>query len=606
MANALQAAIGYLGGREIVNAVDNMTLLEARIRSSTETLEEFNFSYEELLNTAKDTGSEFASSVEIFQRISFVRDELKSTASEMTLCTDNVSKLGVVSGAGTQALNAGLKQLGQSLSAEIVRAEEYNSIMENIPVVGRAIADELGVTTGGMRQLVIEGELLSRDVFAAILNQTDEINAEFDKFPVTIGRAFSSFKIDLQQSAQELDGVISGTQILVKGFEIAGNALSALVSLIKGFASTTQALFSFVIAGVIDAFNEGMRLVESGVNTIIGAINRIKSEQIPLIEISSNISRGDLAQAALDSASQDIADAKEGFKKAFDDSLILVGLQEEADKTKPKVQGVAREISQEYADIVEEIKNKNNDAGKEAKKLADRIFGVTDQLRFNIDQLKRSNEEQEVYNNLRSAGVAIDTVAGQEISKLTIEHAGLEAQLQREQRIANDTADAFGRFFEDGITGAESFGDALGNLAGELADLVLQLTVIEPLKNSITNGLTGSNSSGGGISLGNVGSSIAGIFGFDSGGSMLLGGNGGIDNNVLSLNGSPIAKTSRGETLSISPKSDSSGGSVVIHQTLNVSTGVQETVRAEMVDMLPEIQESARAAVQEAQLRGIQ
>lgn len=41
------------------------------------------------------------------------------------------------------------------------------------------------------------------------------------------------------------------------------------------------------------------------------------------------------------------------------------------------------------------------------------------------------------------------------------------------------------------------------------------------------------------------------LYGFAEGGSMMLGGNPGRDNNVLSLNGSPIAKVSRGERLDV-------------------------------------------------------
>jgi hypothetical protein len=34
---------------------------------------------------------------------------------------------------------------------------------------------------------------------------------------------------------------------------------------------------------------------------------------------------------------------------------------------------------------------------------------------------------------------------------------------------------------------------------------------------------------------------------------MIIGGNSGVDNNVLSLNGSPVAKVSQGETLAVFP-----------------------------------------------------
>jgi hypothetical protein len=45
-------------------------------------------------------------------------------------------------------------------------------------------------------------------------------------------------------------------------------------------------------------------------------------------------------------------------------------------------------------------------------------------------------------------------------------------------------------------------------------------------------------------------------------------------------------------------------GTVIINQTINVSTGVQQTVRAEIKQLLPQIAESAKAAVVDAKRRG--
>jgi hypothetical protein len=46
------------------------------------------------------------------------------------------------------------------------------------------------------------------------------------------------------------------------------------------------------------------------------------------------------------------------------------------------------------------------------------------------------------------------------------------------------------------------------------------------------------------------------------------------------------------------------GGGVTVNQTINVSTGVQQTVRAEIKSLMPQIAESAKAAVVDAKRRG--
>jgi len=46
------------------------------------------------------------------------------------------------------------------------------------------------------------------------------------------------------------------------------------------------------------------------------------------------------------------------------------------------------------------------------------------------------------------------------------------------------------------------------------------------------------------------------------------------------------------------------GGQVIVNQTINVSTGVQQTVRTEIKSLMPQIAESAKAAVADAKRRG--
>jgi len=46
------------------------------------------------------------------------------------------------------------------------------------------------------------------------------------------------------------------------------------------------------------------------------------------------------------------------------------------------------------------------------------------------------------------------------------------------------------------------------------------------------------------------------------------------------------------------------GGGVTVNQTINVTTGIQSTVRAEIVQLMPQIANAAKGAVADARLRG--
>ena len=55
---------------------------------------------------------------------------------------------------------------------------------------------------------------------------------------------------------------------------------------------------------------------------------------------------------------------------------------------------------------------------------------------------------------------------------------------------------------------------------------------------------------------------------------------------------------------SIIPNNQMGGSGVTINQTINISTGVAQTVRAEVAGMMPQIAASAKGAVADPRQRG--
>jgi hypothetical protein len=55
----------------------------------------------------------------------------------------------------------------------------------------------------------------------------------------------------------------------------------------------------------------------------------------------------------------------------------------------------------------------------------------------------------------------------------------------------------------------------------------------------------------------------------------------------------------------IIPNNQMGGGAgVVVNQTINVTTGIQSTVRAEIAGLMPQIAQAAKGAVADARVRG--
>lgn len=532
LGTAFKGLIAAIGIQQIIRVADQFTLLEARVKNSTRSLQEFEKSFKSLRDISAQTGASFQSAVEVFQRISFVREEINATAEEMVAFTGNVQKLGVVSGASTTELNAGLTQLAQGLSSGILRAEELNSILENTPSIAVSIADEFGVTTGQLRNLVLEGEVLSKDVFAAILNQTKDINSQFDQFPETVDRAFNNLVLQLQSSVSEMDELTGGTKILIEGIGIAGDVLEALVGLLQGFGNSLKAFFTLVIAGILDAFNQATRALEGTINLAIKGINLIKKEDIDLVSISSNIDRSSLAQTALQEARSEIQAAGQGFERAFESVSSIFTRQESVRRERVET----RELSKNYAEIAENIKSADKET-KETEKSTEKLADTVDKkLGGSVNDLT-IEIERDFARAFKDAFTASENGFDRFIDgmKATFQNFIAEVAFQASKPIALNilgvaTGGAVAGASSPALAalggGASGGGGGLGGLLSGVGNLASGVSGFSPFLSDIGFGL--GNAIGGGQTFLSAGFGNAGFGALGSLGANLLGLGGGV------------------------------------------------------------------------------
>lgn len=152
---------------------------------------------------------------------------------------------------------------------------------------------------------------------------------------------------------------------------------------------------------------------------------------------------------------------------------------------------------------------------KEEEAARKKMQSVIDLLRFRNEQMRRGNDEQELYNQLRAAGTTLDTAAGQQIKILVDEYQAYQDEIRRTKESTEALQKATDGFFERLIDG---FADGKIS-AAEMQQAVLQLfKQILLAKDSVTGqslfpNIMGQVASG-------MGSFISGIFGFENGGIM--------------------------------------------------------------------------------------
>jgi hypothetical protein len=150
--------------------------------------------------------------------------------------------------------------------------------------------------------------------------------------------------------------------------------------------------------------------------------------------------------------------------------------------------------------------------------------------------------------------------------------------------------------FTNSITGAKSFADAVKDMArsiiNSLIKMLIQYYITKPLFDFITGSIGRIGSGGGGGGFDNTGA-IGGLAvgGPASAGRPYMVGENGPELFVPSAGGQVVPNGRM-------------GGGATVNQTINISTGVAQTVRAEVLNLMPQIAESAKAAVADSRMRG--
>lgn len=164
-------------------------------------------------------------------------------------------------------------------------------------------------------------------------------------------------------------------------------------------------------------------------------------------------------------------------------------------------------------------------------------------------------------------------------------------EVEAMERLANSMGQSFEDAFMSMIDGTKSAQNAFKDMTRSIiADLYRQFVVKQ-----ITGFISSAVSS---AFIPNVGAPSMGKVSYEGGGYTGSGSrSGGVDgkggfNAILHPNETVIDHT-KGQ-----------GGQIVVNQTINVSTGVQQTVRTEIKSLMPQIAESAKAAVADAKRRG--
>ncbi|MCW8152696.1 tape measure protein [Enterobacter hormaechei] len=235
VAGAIAASLVVDWGKAFLVAADNMSQLNARIERLTGSAATASQTMQSLMRISSATGGSLQDTAKLWETLSTALRDTGATNGQIIQLTETLQKIGRIGGSSSEEMANALRQFGQSISSGTVRAEEFNSILEQMPELARQIAAGMGVSIGELRQLMLDGKLTAEDALNAIQKQTGSVNAEFEKLPRTLSQANTALTnsfLSMIDSVNQATGASNGLVAVIDSMTAAldrlvGKAISA-------------------------------------------------------------------------------------------------------------------------------------------------------------------------------------------------------------------------------------------------------------------------------------------------------------------------------------------------------------------------------------------
>lgn len=211
---AIAAAFTIDAAKKLIVIGDEMVTLQARIARLSPSIDAAKDTLASLSAIASQTGSGLYETEKLWESLTTSLKETGATNAQVLSLTATLQKIGTIGGSSAEEMSNALRQFGQSMAKGVIQAEEFNSVIEQMPELARQIAAGLGISIGDLRKRMLEGKLTAQDALNAIQSQSRSVNAEFEKMPVSIDRAKNSLDVAFKNAINDLNQAIGLTTTL--------------------------------------------------------------------------------------------------------------------------------------------------------------------------------------------------------------------------------------------------------------------------------------------------------------------------------------------------------------------------------------------------------
>lgn len=231
---------GAFSTAAVLKYADAYTALQNRLKAAGLEGAALQKVEDSLYESANRNGVAVEATAELYQRAAMARNNLGASEEQLLALVSGTSAALKLQGTSAGEASGALLQLGQILGGEKVQAQEYNSLIDQLPVLLQAAADGSGRFGGQISTLTAQvkaGKVTTQEFFAALLKGLGDVETRAASATPTVGAAFQTLNNEIGRFVGQTDQGLSATQRLAQGIIALSENLDT-VALVVGAVAT--------------------------------------------------------------------------------------------------------------------------------------------------------------------------------------------------------------------------------------------------------------------------------------------------------------------------------------------------------------------------------
>ncbi|EFG3466751.1 tape measure protein [Escherichia coli] len=210
--------------RQFMDMAEQAKMLRVKIKMLTGDAESAGRVFDGLKAISKETGQSLKDTGDLWQGLAISLKNTSATEGQLLNLVGTIQKMGALGGASAEQMSNSMRQFRQAIDGGVLRAEEFNSLLENTPTIVQTMARQMGLSMGQFRAEMLDGKITAERMVNAIQAATQETNEKFAQLPRTSGMAINELKVEIMGLVEQLDdlfgvsdGVVSAIDLITKG-----------------------------------------------------------------------------------------------------------------------------------------------------------------------------------------------------------------------------------------------------------------------------------------------------------------------------------------------------------------------------------------------------